>query len=132
MAMHQIRYFLAVADTLNFTRAAEQCHVAQPSLSRAICKLELGLGGDGGFMMNSQELETAIRMGLDLVVLVLDDGSCGMIRWKQQQAGFPDWGLEFGNPDFVAYAKSYGASARRIESAEDFGPALAEAFEAST
>lgn len=46
MEMHQIRYFLAVAETLNFTRAAEDCHVAQPSLSRAIHKLEVELGGD--------------------------------------------------------------------------------------
>ncbi len=90
----------------------------------------MAICGDGGFMMNSQELETAIRMKLDLVVLVLNDGSYGMIRWKQQQAGFPDWGLEFGNPDFVAYAQSYGASAKRVESAEEFGPALTEAFEA--
>jgi acetolactate synthase-1/2/3 large subunit len=89
----------------------------------------MAICGDGGFMMNSQELETAIRLGLDLVVLVLDDGSYGMIRWKQQQAGFPDWGLEFGNPDFVAYAKSYGASATRIARAEDFVPALADAFD---
>jgi acetolactate synthase-1/2/3 large subunit len=89
----------------------------------------MAICGDGGFMMNSQELETAIRLGLDLVVLVLDDGSYGMIRWKQQQAGFPDWGLEFGNPDFVAYAKSYGASATRIARAEDFAPALADAFD---
>jgi acetolactate synthase-1/2/3 large subunit len=86
--------------------------------------------GDGGFMMNSQELETAVRMGLDLVVMVLNDGSYGMIRWKQQQAGFPDWGLEFGNPDFVAYAKSYGASGRRIEAAAELEPALNEAFDA--
>jgi acetolactate synthase-1/2/3 large subunit len=90
----------------------------------------MAICGDGGFMMNSQELETAIRLGLNLVVLVLNDGSYGMIRWKQQQAGFPDWGLEFGNPDFVAYAESYGAAAKRIETAEDFAPALADAFDA--
>jgi acetolactate synthase-1/2/3 large subunit len=90
----------------------------------------MAICGDGGFMMNSQELETAIRLGLNLVVLVLNDGSYGMIRWKQQQAGFPDWGLEFGNPDFVAYAQSYGASAKRIARAEDLAPALADAYDA--
>ena len=90
----------------------------------------MAICGDGGFMMNSQEIETAIRLGLNLVVLVLNDGSYGMIRWKQQQAGFPDWGLEFRNPDFVAYAESYGAAARRIERAEDLVPALEHAFDA--
>ena len=90
----------------------------------------MAICGDGGFMMNSQELETAIRLGLDLVVLVLNDGSYGMIRWKQQQAGFPDWGLEFGNPDFVAYAQSYGAAACRIGRAAELVPALEHAFDA--
>ena len=57
--------------------------------------------GDGGFMMNSQELETASRLGLDLVVLVLQDNAFGMIRWKLAVDGFPDFGMTFGNPDFV-------------------------------
>lgn len=86
--------------------------------------------GDGGFMMNSQDLETAVRLGLGLVVLILDDGSYGMIRWKQQIAGFRDWGLEFRNPDFEKYAESYGVSARRIERSEDLRPALESAFKA--
>jgi len=76
--------------------------------------------GDGGFMMNSQEMETAVRLKLNLVVLVLRDNSYGMIRWKQAGNGFPDWGLEFGNPDFVAYALSYGAQGHRVEAAGDF------------
>ena len=66
--------------------------------------------GDGGFMMNSQELETAVRLHLNLVVLILQDHAYGMIRWKQAVDGFPDFGMTFGNPDFVTYAK---ASARR-------------------
>ena len=64
--------------------------------------------GDGGFMMNSQEMETAVRLKLNLVVLILDDGAYGMIRWKQAVDDFPDFGLTFGNPDFVKYAESYG------------------------
>ena len=88
----------------------------------------MAICGDGGFMMNSQEMETAVRLGLDLVVLVLNDGSYGMIRWKQQQVGFPDWGLEYRNPDFVRYAESYGASGHRIERTEDFVPVLERAF----
>jgi len=75
--------------------------------------------GDGGFMMASQELETAVRLKLDLVVLILNDMSYGMIRWKQANMGFEDWGLTFGNPDFVDYARAYGANGHRLESAGD-------------
>lgn len=74
--------------------------------------------GDGGFMMNSQEMETAVRLGLNITVLILNDGSYGMIRWKQANMGFKDWGLEYGNPDFVAYAESYGAKGHRVTSAD--------------
>ncbi len=70
--------------------------------------------GDGGFMMNSQELETAIRLKLDLIILLLRDNGFGMIKWKQAGMGLPDFGLNFGNPDFVQYAESYGASAYRV------------------
>ncbi|MCL7930641.1 acetolactate synthase large subunit [Halomonas llamarensis] len=76
--------------------------------------------GDGGFMMNSQELETAVRLKLDLTVLVLRDNGYGMIKWKQSNLGFEDFGLDFGNPDFVRYAGSYGAQGHRPESADDF------------
>ncbi|HEX4737426.1 MAG TPA: acetolactate synthase large subunit [Allosphingosinicella sp.] len=74
--------------------------------------------GDGGFMMNSQEMETAVRLKLNITVLILRDDSYGMIRWKQANMGFADWGLTYGNPDFVKYAESYGASGHRVESAE--------------
>jgi acetolactate synthase-1/2/3 large subunit len=77
----------------------------------------LAVCGDGGFMMNSQELETAVRLGLNLTVLVLNDGGYGMIRWKQADMGFSDFGLTYGNPDFVAYARAYGANGFRIDSA---------------
>jgi acetolactate synthase-1/2/3 large subunit len=90
----------------------------------------LAVCGDGGFMMNSQELETSVRLGLDLVVLVLQDDAYGMIRWKQAVDKFEDFGLTFGNPDFVRYAEAYGARGRRIEATEDLVPALHEAFEA--
>ena len=72
--------------------------------------------GDGGFMMNSQELETAVRLGLDLAVLILRDDAYGMIRWKQSHMGFADFGLSYGNPDFVKYAECYGASGHRVAS----------------
>jgi len=73
--------------------------------------------GDGGFMMNSQELETAVRLGLDVTCLILNDSSYGMIRWKQANMGFADWGLTYDNPDFVKYAESYGAKGHRVDSA---------------
>lgn len=77
----------------------------------------MAICGDGGFMMNSQEMETAVRLGLNLTVLILNDSSYGMIRWKQANMGFDDWGLTYGNPDFVKYAESYGAFGHRVESA---------------
>ncbi|WP_226689515.1 acetolactate synthase large subunit [Ruegeria arenilitoris] len=88
----------------------------------------MAICGDGGFMMNSQELETAVRLGLNLVVTVLNDSSYGMIRWKQAHAGFDDWGLEFNNPDFVQYANSYGATGHRVERTEDLVPTFEAAF----
>ncbi|CAN5280739.1 acetolactate synthase large subunit [soil metagenome] len=77
----------------------------------------MAICGDGGFMMNSQEMETAVRLKLNLTVLILNDNSYGMIRWKQANMGFKDWGLTYGNPDFVKYAESYGAFGHRVESA---------------
>jgi acetolactate synthase-1/2/3 large subunit len=80
--------------------------------------------GDGGFMMNSQELETAVRLKMHITVIILRDDGYGMIRWKQSNMGFTDYGLDYGNPDFVMYAQSYGAQGHRVESAESFLPLL--------
>ncbi|MET0361548.1 MAG: acetolactate synthase large subunit [Sphingobium sp.] len=77
----------------------------------------MAICGDGGFMMNSQEMETAVRLKLNITVLILNDNSYGMIRWKQANMGFEDWGLTYGNPDFVKYAEAYGAFGYRAESA---------------
>ena len=82
-------------------------------------KKVMAICGDGGFMMNSQELEPAVRLGMDLVVLVLRDVGYGMIKWKQADMGFANWGLDYGNPDFVKYAESYGAYGHRIGSTEE-------------
>jgi acetolactate synthase-1/2/3 large subunit len=78
----------------------------------------MAICGDGGFMMNSQEMETAVRLKLDITILILRDDAYGMIRWKQANMGFKDFGLTYGNPDFVKYAESYGAIGHRVESAE--------------
>ncbi|QKJ24593.1 acetolactate synthase large subunit [Poseidonibacter lekithochrous] len=80
--------------------------------------------GDGGFMMNSQELETSVRLGLDLTVIILNDNAYGMIKWKQTGMGFDTYGLDLGNPDFVKYAESYGASGHRPTSCEEFEETL--------
>ena len=88
----------------------------------------ISICGDGGFMMNSQEIETAVRLNLNMVVLILNDSSYGMIRWKQAGSGFEDWGLEYNNPDFVKYAESYGAKGHRISSATGFIETMDRAF----
>ena len=85
--------------------------------------------GDGGFMMNSQEIETAVRLKQDLVVLILNDSAFGMIKWKQDAMGFGDFGLDFNNPDFVKYAESYGAQGHRVDSTEAFLPLLKKCIE---
>jgi acetolactate synthase-1/2/3 large subunit len=88
----------------------------------------LAICGDGGFMMNSQEMETAVRLKLDLVVLVLNDNGFGMIKWKQEISGFKEFGLDFGNPDFEKYAESYGAYGHKIEKMEDIAPKIIESY----
>ena len=90
----------------------------------------LAVAGDGGFMMNSQELETAVRLGLDLTVLVLRDDAYGMIKWKQSHEEYPNFGMDLGNPDFVKYAESYGARGHRPRSADEFLPLLRRALDA--
>lgn len=91
-------------------------------------KKVVSINGDGGFMMNSQELETAIRLQLDLVVIVLNDGAYGMIEWKQEGEGLPKYGLQYNNPDFVKYAESFGAVGHRPESIQDFKQILSKAL----
>ena len=75
----------------------------------------LSVCGDGGFMMNSQEIETAVRLNLDLVVIILRDDAYGMIKWKQANMQFDEFGLDYGNPNFVKYAQSYGAQGWRVD-----------------
>ncbi|NQY27413.1 MAG: acetolactate synthase large subunit [Piscirickettsiaceae bacterium] len=84
--------------------------------------------GDGGFMMNSQEMETAVRLELDLVVIILNDNAYGMIKWKQEGMGFNNFGLDYNNPDFVKYAESYGATGHRPSSHSEFKTVLRHAL----
>ncbi len=82
-------------------------------------KKVLAVVGDGGFMMNSQEMETAIRLKLDLTVIVISDKAYGMIKWKQAEMELEDFGLDFENPNFITYAESYGAKGYRINKTEE-------------
>jgi acetolactate synthase I/II/III large subunit len=84
--------------------------------------------GDGGFLMNVQELETAVRLRLPLVVLIWRDGGYGVIRWKQQIKFGKTSGVEFGNPDFVALAQSFGAIGYRVEGPSELEPVLKAAL----
>lgn len=90
----------------------------------------MAICGDGGFMMNSQELETAVRLKLDLVVMVINDNAYGMIKWKQAHMGFEEFGLNLGNPDFVKYAESYGAHGHRVDKDTDVEKLLAQCLAA--
>ena len=90
----------------------------------------LSVCGDGGFMMNSQELETAVREKLNLTVLILRDNAYGMIRWKQQHHHLPEYALHFGNPDFVQLAQSYGAEGHRVTQTDDLLPTLRQCLNA--
>jgi acetolactate synthase I/II/III large subunit len=125
-------YRTSVANTLLLDNALATMGAGLPSAIAASMihpeRRVLAVCGDGGFMMNSQELETAVRLKLNLVVLVLEDRAYGMIRWKQEVDGFSDFGLDFGNPDFVAYAKSYGAKGWRVGNTAEFKTMLEAAF----
>jgi acetolactate synthase-1/2/3 large subunit len=125
-------YRTTVANTLLLDNALATMGAGLPSAISAKClnpdKRVLAVCGDGGFMMNSQELETAVRLKLDLVVLVIEDNAYGMIRWKQGVDHFPDFGMTFGNPDFVAYANSYGAHGHRVKATAELIPTLERAF----
>ena len=125
-------YRTSVANTLLLDNALATMGAGLPSAIAASLihpdRRVLAVCGDGGFMMNSQELETAVRLKLNLVVLVLEDRAYGMIRWKQEVDGFSDFGLDFGNPDFVAYAKSYGAKGSRVGKVSELSTMLEAAF----
>ncbi len=83
--------------------------------------------GDGGFAMNAQDIETAVRLGLDLIIVVFNDNGLGMIAMKQKADGFESFGVSFDNPDFVGFARSYGATGHRLEDPAKFRGMLDQA-----
>ena len=125
-------YRTQVANTLLLDNALATMGAGLPSAMAAAMlypkRRVMAVCGDGGFMMNSQEMETAVRLKLNLVVLVIEDGAYGMIRWKQAVDHFPDFGMTFGNPNFTKYAEAYGARGARVGAIRDFLPTLERAF----
>ena len=92
----------------------------------------LAVTGDGGFLMNSQEIETALREKIPCVILVWVDGSYGLIKWKMEMQLQRSSHVDFGNPDFVQYAESFGAKGYFIRAAEELLPTLKAALAADT
>ena len=84
----------------------------------------IAICGDGGFMMNSQELETAVRLNQHIIVLILRDDAYGMIKWKQANMDFDEFGLDYGNPDFVKYVEAYGGKGHRVAAADELLPMI--------
>jgi acetolactate synthase I/II/III large subunit len=91
-------------------------------------KRVLAVTGDGGFMMNSQEIETAVRYNIPVVVLILNDNAYGLIGWKQHTIFKREAFVRLGNPDFVTYAQSFGALGYRILHPSELVPVLNEAY----
>jgi len=88
----------------------------------------LAIAGDGGFLMNVQEMETATRLGVSPVVMVWEDGGYGLIAWKQENEFDRHTELSFGNPDWLKLAESFGWHGHRVENSADLKATLEEAF----
>jgi acetolactate synthase-1/2/3 large subunit len=92
----------------------------------------LSITGDAGFMMNSQEIETALRYNISVVIMIWNDGGYGLIKWHQDRRFGRNGYVDFGNPDFVRYAESFGAKGYRVQKAVDLLPVLTQAFADNT
>lgn len=110
--------------------------IALPGAIAAACaypeRKVVAVTGDAGFLMNSQEIETAMRLGLKLVVLVWNDGCYGLIEWKQKLHFQRSGHVRFGNPDLVQYAEAFGAKGYRVTAASELLPTLQAALAADT
>lgn len=90
----------------------------------------VAVAGDGGFLMNLQDLETAVRLGCSFVVVIFNDSKYGLIEWHEKRQFDQSIGTEFTNPDFVMLAESFGAKGVKIENAGELQPRLKEALDA--
>ena len=91
-------------------------------------RVALTVTGDAGFLMNSQEIETALRIGTPIVILVWTDSEYGLIKWHQLRHFGRASNITFRNPDFVKYAESFGAKGYRVEAPSELAPILAQAI----
>lgn len=92
----------------------------------------LTITGDAGFMMNSQEIETAMRYNIHIVIMIWNDSEYGLIKWHQERRFGRSGNISFTNPDFVKYAESFGAKGYRVEAADDLLPTIKQAFSDNT
>jgi len=88
----------------------------------------VSVAGDGGFLFSGQELETAVRLHLNIVQLIWDDGYYDMVRFQEVAKYGHESGVKLGSVDFVKYAESFGATGMRVQRTEDLEPMLAKAF----
>jgi acetolactate synthase I/II/III large subunit len=88
----------------------------------------VALTGDGGFLMNLQDLETAVRMKLNMAIVVFNDNGYNLIKWKSMKKFGASYGVDFTNPDFIKVAEGFGAVGLRLKTAGDFEPMLRDAF----
>ena len=125
-------YRTHVANTLLLDNALATMGAGLPSAMMAAMlypkRRVLAVCGDGGFMMNSQEMETAVRLGLNLVVLILEDSAYGMIRWKQAVDDFADWGLTLRQSGLRQICRVLRRDRSSREATDDLVPTLEGAF----
>ncbi|MES9843161.1 MAG: acetolactate synthase large subunit [Candidatus Sedimenticola sp. PURPLELP] len=95
-------------------------------------RVALTVTGDAGFMMNSQEIETALRIGTPIIIMIWSDSKYGLIKWHQDRRFGRNSNIDFTNPDFVKYAESFGAKGYRVESTADLLPTLKQAIADNT
>jgi acetolactate synthase-1/2/3 large subunit len=95
-------------------------------------RIALTVTGDGGFMMNCQELETALRMNTPIIVLIWNDDCYGLIEWHQLRRFKRTSNVKFGNPDFVKFAESFGAKGYRVKAADELVPIIKQAIADNT
>jgi acetolactate synthase-1/2/3 large subunit len=95
-------------------------------------KTVMAINGDAGFMMNSQEIETALRHSIAIIIMIWSDSKYGLIKWHQDRKFGRDSHIDFKNPDFVKYAESFGAKGYRVESAAELLPTIHKAVADNT